>query len=168
MILLRILYSVVLKKENKVSNTQKNQVLFFFYFALSTVLTWWFVAVSPLYISKQQMLLSTAVAGGKWAIQVVLGYLFLYEKRWVFLKNIGFVCFIGSCILVPYALLAQLGIANSGRLFLASLIAAVVVMVYAYYHAVLNSNVKTKWWYFWLVCLVCAISLQLTVVFHVL
>lgn len=150
------------------SITLKNQLLFLLYFALSTIITWWFVAVCPLYISKEQMLLSTAIAGSKWAIQIALGYLFLYEKRWEFLKNIGQVCFIGSCILLPYAVLVQMGIINKLWLFQASLIASVCVMICSYYQAVSNSNVNLRWWYFWLVCLVIAISLQLTVVFHVL
>jgi len=51
----------------------KEKKLFVLYFGLSTLLTWWFVVFSPLYISQKQMILSTAVAGGKWSIQVVFG-----------------------------------------------------------------------------------------------
>ncbi len=150
------------------SNLRKNQLLFILYFALSTIITWGFVAVCPLYISKEQMLLSTAIAGGKWALQIVLALLFLYDKTWVFLKNIGTVCLIGSCILLPYALFAQSGITNSPTFFLGSLIASVLVMIVAYYQAVQSSGVNMKWLYFWLLCLAVAITLQLTVVFHVL
>lgn len=150
------------------SDTRKNQLLFLLYFALSTIITWWFVAVSPLYISKEQMLLSTAIAGGKWAIQILLALLFLYDKKWLFVKNIGMVCLIGSCILLPYALLAQSGISNSPGFFIGSLAASVLVMIASYRQAVLSTDVTIKWWYFWLLCLAVAITLQLTVVFHVL
>lgn len=149
-------------------NTRKLQLLFFVYFALSTLFTWWFVVVSPLYISKNQMLLSTAVAGGKWAIQVIAGYLLLREKNWLFLKNIGWVCFIGSCILLPYVLLSITGIASDARFFVGSLAASVLTMIYAYYRAVRNTGISLKWWLAWLCCLAAAISLQLTVVFHVI
>lgn len=150
------------------SDIRKNQLLFLLYFALSAIITWGFVAVSPLYISKEQMLLSIAIAGGKWALQIVLALLFLYDKTWEFLKNIGIVCLIGSCILLPYALFAQSGITNSPQFFIGSLISAVLVMIPAYRQALLSSNVTIKWWYFWLLCLAVAITLQLTVVFHVL
>jgi hypothetical protein len=150
------------------SETRKNQLLFFVYFALSTLFTWWFVVVSPLYISKQQMVLSTAVAGGKWAIQVIAGYLVLREKKWLFLKNIGWVCFVGSCILLPYVLLSLLHIADGASFFVGSLAASVLTMIYAYYRAVRNTAISLRWWFAWLGCLAVAITLQLTVVFGVI
>src|SRR6187402_2449475 len=143
------------------SDVRKNQLLFLLYFALSTIITWWFVAVSPLYISQEQMLLSTTIAGGKWTLQIVLALLVLYDKTWAFLKNIGTVCLIGSCILLPYALFAQSGMSNSPQFFIGSLIASVLVMIIAYYQAVQTSGVNIKWLFFWLLCLAIAISLQL-------
>lgn len=153
---------------NTTGDLRKLQVLFFVYFGLSTLFTWWFVVVSPLYISEKQILLSTAVAGGKWAIQVIAGYLLLREKKWLFLKNIGWVCFIGSCILLPYVLLSVTGIADDARFFIGSLVASVITMVYAYYKAVRNAGISLRWWFSWLGCLAVAISLQLTVVFGVI
>jgi len=149
-------------------SSYKDQVLSVIYFALSTVLTWGFVAVSPLYISQEQMILSTAVAGGKWGIQILLALVFLREKKWVFLKNIGFVCFIGSCILLPYILLNVSNIADSANFFLGSLVASVWVMIVLYFRAVRISFVSIRWWLGWLVCLAIAISLQLTVVFKII
>ena len=148
-------------------NNRRSQVLFPVYFALSTLFTWWFVVVSPLYISKNQMLLSTAIAGGKWGIQVLAGYLLVREKKWLFLENIGRVCFVGSCILMPYILLSITGFANDARFFVGSLAASVVAMIYAYYRAVRGIGISLIWWAAWLVCLALAISLQLTTVFHV-
>ena len=135
------------------------------YFALSTLLTWWFVKISPLYISQEQMLLSTAVAGGKWAIQVFAGLVFLGEKRWAFVKEIGFVCLIGSCILIPYIALAAFSIANTPPFFVGSLVLAVVAMIFFYYKAISKLDLSSRWFLMWLLCLAIAVTLQLTVVF---
>jgi len=144
----------------------KNQFTAAFYFTLSALFTWWFVAVSPLYISQEQMLLSTAVAGGKWGIQILLALLFLQIKSWTFIKNIGKVCLIGSCILLPYVVLSLLNIASNATFFIASLAASVIVMIFYYYRATKQSGVEIKWWFLWLACLAIAITLQLTVVFR--
>ncbi|CAN5124254.1 hypothetical protein BH09BAC3_BH09BAC3_30140 [soil metagenome] len=145
----------------------RNQLLAIVYFALSTLFTWWFVVMSPLYISNEQMLLSTGVAGGKWGIQILAGFVLLGTSRWVFIRNIGFVCLSGSCILLPYVLLRVFHFAGSAEFFIGSLVTAVMVMIVLYFKAVKNSGVSLKWWHGWLVCLAIAISLQLTVVFHV-
>lgn len=145
-----------------------NILLFFFYFAAATALTWWFILLCPLYISNQQMILSTGIAGGKWAIQIILGLIFLKEKSLIFMKNIGFVCFTGSCILIPYILSAILSISNSGEFFFGSLIVSVIVMIAIYYRAVIQTGISIRWWYTWLGFLIIAITLQLTAVFHYL
>lgn len=152
---------------NKNTNN-KDKLLFLIYFTLSGLLTWWFIIVCPLYISQEQMLLSTSIAGAKWSIQIILGLLFLKEKAWPFVKNIGFVCFIGSCILIPYIILSITGISNSGSFFLGSLIVAVIIMVFSYLRILKKLLLPIKWWIYWLICLAIAISLQLTVVFHVI
>jgi len=144
----------------------KNIILFLVYFLISTLLTCWFVILCPLYISKQQMLLSTGIAGGKWMIQILLALVFLKDKSYLFLKNIGFVCLTGSCILIPYIFSARLGISNSGEFFFASLITSVITMILLYYRAVKITGISLGWWFTWLGCLAIAVSLQLTVVFH--
>jgi len=144
----------------------RNQLYALLYFALSTLLTWWFVVVSPLYISNEQMILSTAVAGGKWAIQIIGAFFLLGEKRWVFIKNIGFVCLVGSCILMPYVILSTTQVTGSAPFFIGSLILSVMTMIVMYHRAIKQSDVHISWWYFWLICLSIAVSLQLTVVFN--
>ena len=144
----------------------KDFLLFFLYFLLSSVLTWLFVVYSPLYISQEQMFLSTFVAGGKWAIQIILGVLFLKEKALPFLRKIGFVCLIGSLILVPFIISAAVKWSDSSTFFFGSLVIAVLAMIYSYFRAVKSVEVEITWWYFWLICLSIAITLQLTVVFH--
>jgi len=112
--------------------------------------------------------LSTLIAGGKWGLQIILAFLILGKQKWFFVKNIGFVCFLGSCVLLPYILLSKMSITNDPLLFTGSIIAAVVAMIFYYYKAVKLSMVALSWWYFWLICLAVAIGLQLTIVFHVL
>ncbi len=146
----------------------RNHFLFVFYFASATVISWLFIAVSPLYISERQMYLSMAVAGSKWGVQIVFALLFLKKKTWVFLCSIGFVCFIGSVTLLPYIALSKTALANGSAFFIGSISTAVLVMVVEYYRAMRLSSVSIRWWLFWLGCLIIAVTLQLTVVFAVI
>lgn len=114
------------------------------------------------------MLLSTSIAGGKWAIQLGLGFLFLKEKRYKFLREIGYVCLIGSLLLLPYVLSASMNLANATEFFIGSLMVAVLVMIYLYFKAIRSMQISILWWLFWLLCLSIAISLQITVVFNVI
>jgi hypothetical protein len=139
----------------------------FVWFALSTLITWLFIIESPLYFSVQQQLLSCSIAGAKWGIQILLALFFLKSKKWPFLERIGFTCFIGSVILLPYYISSVAGINNSPTFFFGSLIVAVAVMIVQYYKSVVQLAIGIKWWGFWLACLAAAITLQLTVVFHV-
>jgi hypothetical protein len=148
--------------------SRQNQIRGILFFLLSGLLTWWFVTASPLYVSNRQMILSAVIAGGKWGVQVLLALLCLKDKKWVFIKNIGWVCLAGSLVLIPYILLSNLQISNDPGFFVGSLIAAVLLMIYCYFKAVKASAVSLKWWHFWLLCLTIAISLQLTIVFKII
>jgi hypothetical protein len=84
---------------------QRNIVWAGFFFFASTVITWWFIEKGKtLYYSQDKMFLSCAIAGAKWGIQIAAAFLFLQEKKWLFINRIGFTCFMGSCILLPYCL----------------------------------------------------------------
>jgi hypothetical protein len=145
----------------------KNAGLVLFYFILSGILTWGFIALSPLYISAEQMMWSGVIAGGKWLIQLVAAFLFLQEKKWDFMRRIGFVCLIGSALLIPaYLLLAAVGFETSNN-FLGALFISVAAMIFLYYRAVLKTEISLLWLAVWLQCLAIAISLQLTVIFNV-
>jgi hypothetical protein len=146
----------------------KNFVFAVLWFSLSTIFTWWFVRFSSLYVNEMQMVLSSSIAGGKWAIQILAALILLDKKSWLFIRNIGFVCFAGSCILLPYVFLRIFSLAESPVFFISSLIASVLIMIVFYYRAVRNTGVNIRWWLSWLGCLAIAISLQLTVVFRLL
>lgn len=143
-------------------------LLIILYFLLSTLITWWFVDVCPLYSSMQQKLLSTGIAGGKWALQIMAAYFFLSEKKWDFLKNMGVTCLAGSVILLPYAIIATVSQLNGATFFVGSLLAAVVTMIFLYFQNVHKLGLRKKWFWGWIICLAIAITLQLTVVFSVI
>lgn len=138
------------------------------YFLLSSIITWWFVDVCPLYTGLQQKLLSTGIAGAKWGLQITTAYFFLHNKKWEFIKKIGLTCLVGSSILLPYAIAASFSHLNSTAFFVASLIVSVVAMTILYYLNVKKSKLSGKWFWGWIYCLIVAIILQLTVVFSLI
>jgi hypothetical protein len=114
------------------------------------------------------MLLSTAIAGGKWLVQILLALIFLKDKKWVFIERIGFVCLKGSCFLFPYIVLNLIAPTRDPRLFVYSLVIAVLAMIYFYYKATRQSAVSVFWWVIWLFFLAIAILLQITIVFQII
>lgn len=138
------------------------------YFFLSTVITWWFVDVCPLYESLQQKILSTGIAGAKWGLQIAAAYFLLSNKKWDFIKNIGTICLVGSVILLPYAIAATFSNQNGAAFFVTSLLIAVAVMIVLYFLNVGKLSLSYKWFWGWIVCLAIAITLQLTLVFSVI
>jgi hypothetical protein len=152
--------------ESVQSNT-RNIVATVVYFFLSTVITWYFIACaeSLYHFDQGKMLLSCAIAGAKWAIQIGAAFFLLKEKRWPFIAKLGFVCFVGSCVLIPFCIDPIRNLMPE-RGFLYSLMASVAVMLVLYYSSVKAAGISMGWYFLWLVCLVTAISLQLTVVFH--
>lgn len=133
---------------------------------MSSLITLWFIKEGKfLYFSGEKMFLSCVIAGAKWGIQIVAALLLLAEKKWIFIKRIGFTCFVGSCILIPFSLFAQIRLIEKN--FLISLILAVLVMIVLYYRAVQHTGISIKWFWGWMFCLVIAVSLQLFVVFQI-
>lgn len=149
-------------------NIKRKIYLALLFFFLSTVITWWFVDVCPMYSGLQQKLLSTGIAGAKWSLQIVAAYFFLTEKKWDFLKNMGATCLVGSVILLPYAIAASISQVNGAGFFVGSLLTAVVIMIVLYFLNVLKLGLPKKWFWGWIFCLAVAITLQLTVVFSVI
>ena len=138
------------------------------YFLGSTLITWWFItACQEMYDDGPEMLYSCIIAGAKWSVQIVMALFILHEKRWIFLRRIGFTCFIGSVILLPLCII-PIRAAGWSKGFLTSIICSVAVMIVLYYRSVRRTGLSMFWFNSWIVCLAIAILLQLTVVFHVL
>ena len=138
-----------------------------FYFLLSTIITAWFIEVSPVYDNMLQKILSCSIAGAKWSIQIVVAYLLLQDKKWIFIRNIGFTCFLGSLILVPYSLFGTFGMFNKSNYFLLSLVLSVTTMIVSYWFSVRKAGVDRIWWAGWMICLAIAITGQLKLVFNI-
>ncbi len=138
------------------------------YFALSAAITWYFIycGASLYHFDMQKMLLSCSIAGAKWGIQILAALMMLKDKRWLFINRIGFTCYVGSCVLLPFCF-GPLRNILPGNAFLLSLIAAVLLMIVLYYRSVRYCEISIIWFFSWLACLATAITLQLTVVFHV-
>ncbi len=149
-------------------NNSKNIYRAILYFLLSTIITWWFVDVCPLYTSLEQKLLSTGIAGAKWGLQIAAAYFFLAGKKWEFIKNIGATCLAGSVVLLPYAIAANFSNTNSSSFFINSLLLAVVLMIGLYFLHIKRSALSLKWFLGWIICLAIAITLQLTIVFSII
>lgn len=109
------------------------------------------------------MILSGAIAGSKWAIQLFLGAALLGERRWSYFREMGVLCGIGSCMLIPYILFG-----GNWALFLGSLILCVVIMAWLVVSRLAAIGMTRRWVLLWFVLLGVAVTLQLTVVFDVI
>ncbi|MEO7045621.1 MAG: hypothetical protein ABI091_09975 [Ferruginibacter sp.] len=145
----------------------KNILLSFVYFLLATVVTGIFIANKFwLYSSVNAMILSGCVAGVKWLIQIVAAFVLLKELKWVFIRRIAFVCFIGSVILFVYYIFNFLPLPLGGfSQFILSIGLSVLVMIAMYYRAVKKTGLSIAWFLGWILCLIIAITLQVFVVF---
>ena len=148
-------------------NKKSNIIWAILWFILSTILTGIFIGNKFwLYDSVNSMILSGVIAGDKWLIQIIAALLFLKELKWEFINRIGFVCFVGSCVLFVYNLLYYVPLPLGGfSLFILSIALSVLVMIWMYYNTVKKTGISVKWFWGWMSCLVIAIVLQITVVF---
>ena len=132
------------------------------WFAASVLLTWLFIEAYDTYVSPKQMLLSGGVAGGKWAIQLLLATLLLGDKRWLYFKEMGFISAIGSTMLMLFLL----GSRDTGS-FISSLVFSVMVMATMVILRLRAIKVPTRWIVLWFGLLAIAVSLQIFVVFKI-
>lgn len=144
----------------------KRQLWALLYFSIASLFTGWFIQSSPYPIDKDQFILSNIVSLVKWSIQIVAALILLRGERWLFIKNIGFVYLLGSCVLLPFAILKSSGMTNDLNLFVGSQLGSVLFMIYHYNQVVSKSRLSINWWLGWLGCQIIAIILQITVVFR--
>ncbi len=146
---------------------QKNILFSVLWFALSALLTAIFLLQKFwLYSSVNAMALSGCIAGGKWLVQIIAALAFLKEKKWEFIRSIGYVCFTGSAVLFVYYIFNFLRLPVAGfSQFVLSIALSVLTMICMYYKAVRKTGVSVKWFGLWMVCLCVAVFLQAAVVF---
>lgn len=149
-------------------NPQRDLSLAALYFLLSTIITAWFIAEKrSIYHDLTQMMLSGSIAGAKWGIQIVAAVFLLPRNRFEFIRRISFVCLIGSVLLFSIYPLSLFEISDQ-RQFVNALLISVGVMILLYFLAVRKCKISITWFFGWLLCLLIAISLQLTIVFHII
>ncbi|MFI5452510.1 hypothetical protein ACHMWN_10165 [Pedobacter sp. UC225_61] len=149
-------------------NVQKDISLAILYFLISLFISIVFISQNDLlYIDANQMILSTSIAGAKWGIQIVAALIFLRKKKFEFIRRISLVCLIGSISLLSYYVIALFPLSNWQQ-FALTLIICVAAMLIFYFIAVKKSRVGLQWYFGWMICLIIAILLQLTCVFHII
>lgn len=129
-------------------------------FAISMIATWWFIQSYGGYISFDQMLLSGGIAGGKWAIQLALAWLFLGQLKYRYFRELGIICGIGSTVLIPFAMLS-----GEEVFFVGSLITCVLVMAGLICVRLPSIGLSRGWVVLWFALLGIAVLLQVTLVF---
>jgi hypothetical protein len=149
------------------SSPYKNQIWALIYFAMATLFGSWFIGCIPLPSNQSQLWLSNLVSIGKWVIQIISALALLNNERWTFIRKIGFVYLIGSCLLLPYVVLSGMSIVHDLTFYNFSLLLSIMIMIVLYHRAVVQSNLRLIWWLFWIGCQIIAILLQTTIVFHV-
>lgn len=145
------------------NTTHRNAGIAAIGFLVSLLLTWWFIESFDGYLSFRNRILSGSIAGGKWALQLLLAFLLLGDKRWLYFREMGVVCATGSLLLLPYILLG-----NSWYFFLGSLICSVIAMAVMVVLRLTAIQVGKNWILLWFGLLAIAVTLQLTVVFKVI
>lgn len=130
-------------------------------FLLSTLLTIAFIVRYDRYPSPGVMALSGSIAGGKWALQILLGYLLLGEKRWLYIVQLATTCLIGSLVLIPFS-----SFGGGPSFFFGSLVASVLIMAIDIRMRLWQIKLATRWYLLWLGLLAVAVTLQLTVAFR--
>lgn len=145
----------------------KNILVATFYFVSSAFIAWWFIDETKLmYFSQNEIVLLVVIAGSTWSIQVAVALLFLNEKKWEFIRRIGLVCFVGSCVLIPYCVFVfvkQLYVS-----FAFSVLFSTLLMIVLYYKTITKNGLSLKWFWGWLLCMAIAISLQFALLFKIL
>ncbi|GAA5119784.1 hypothetical protein JIN84_21275 [Luteolibacter yonseiensis] len=132
-------------------------------FALSTLITALFIRVYGGYVSQETMILSGSIAGGKWAIQILLGWLLLGAKRWIYIRELGIACLIGSLVLIPFSITS-----GAALYFFGSLLASICAMGTTVVIRLKAAGFAWRWPALWFLLLSVAVTLQLTIVFHIL
>ena len=133
------------------------------YFLLSIVITWWFIVANPVYNTFRFKLVAMSIASLVWGIQVVGAFVFLKEKKYLFLEKAGLVCFWGSAFLLISVLVnfilqpgAEMRLQVSGI----NVLLSVVLMAVLFARFLKRLQLSYSWVILWLLCLAVAVPTQ--------
>ncbi|WP_413669378.1 hypothetical protein ACEN9X_05105 [Mucilaginibacter sp. Mucisp86] len=144
----------------------RNAVTAIIYFAVSVMITAWFIEQKFGYVVIPDIiLLSNIVAAIKWVIITIAAMVLLKENKWIFIRRIAFACLAGSCTMFSTYAFRFLPV-SSWQQFTYALTFALLVMTVLFFKAVTDTRLSVKWFAAWLAIVIISVILQIKVVFH--
>lgn len=146
-------------------NNTWNAVTAILYFAVSVIITAWFIEQKFGYeATPEAILLSNIVAASKWVVITIAALVMLEENKWIFIRRTAFAALAGSCAMYSTYAFRLLPI-NSWQQFTFAMILAMLVMVIFFLKAVVDTRLPLKWFAVWMTCLLISVIMQTRVVF---
>lgn len=143
----------------------RNAVTAILYFAVSVMITAWFIEQKFGYIATPGViLLSNIVAAIKWVVMAIAAMVLLKDNKWVFIRRIAFACLAGSCAMYSIYAFRFLPV-SSWQQFTYAMALALLVMALFFFKAVINTRLPLKWFAVWFAILIISVIVQIKVVF---
>ncbi|HEX8019434.1 hypothetical protein [Mucilaginibacter sp.] len=144
----------------------RNAVTAILYFAVSVMITAWFIEQKFGYaVTPDAILLSNIVAAFKWVVMAIAALALLEENKWAFIRRMAFACLAGSCAMFSTYVFRFLPI-SSWQQFTYAMALAMLVMTGFFFKAVADTRLSLKWFAVWMILLIISVILQVKVVFN--
>jgi hypothetical protein len=141
----------------------KSKHLALLYFLLSVVITYVFIDSNVVYNSYQIKLIALTIASVVWGIQVVGAFIFLKNKKYLFLREAGKVCFWGSVSLMASVVINYLfafPLQVQLQVSAINVLLSIILMTFLFTKFLKQLHLSYKWVVVWLLCLSIAVPLQ--------
>jgi hypothetical protein len=143
----------------------RNAVTAIIYFAVSVMITAWFIEQKFGYaVTPNAILLSNIVAAIKWVMMTIAAMVLLQENKWLFIRRMAFACLAGSFAMFSTYAFRFIPV-SSWQQFTYAMAFALLVMTVFYFKAVTDTRLSLKWFAVWMVILIISVILQVKVVF---
>jgi hypothetical protein len=144
----------------------RNAVTAILYFAVSVMITAWFIEQKFGYmVTPESILLSNIVAAFKWVVMAIAALVLLKEDKWAFIRRMAFACLAGSCAMFSTYVFRFLPV-SSWQQFTYAMALALLVMTIFFFKAVTDTRLSLKWFAVWMALLIISVILQVKVVFN--
>ena len=141
----------------------KSKHLAILYFTLSIIVTYVFIDSNPVYNTKRFKIVALTIASIVWGIQVAGAFIFLSNRKYIFLREAGNVCFWGSVSLMASVLvnhLAEFSTETELKISGANVLLSVILMSILFAKFIKRLQLTYYWLIIWLLCLCIAVPLQ--------
>ncbi|UOE50708.1 hypothetical protein MTO98_06420 [Mucilaginibacter sp. SMC90] len=146
-------------------NDTRNAVAAILYFAVSIIITAWFIEQKFGYVATPTaILLSDIVAASKWVIITIAALVMLDDNKWIFIRRTAFAALAGSCAMYSTYAFRFLPV-SSWQQFTYAMVLAMLAMIIFFFKAVADTRLPLKWFAIWMAFLVLSIIVQIKVVF---